>query len=101
MSDAQIEIRRWITSIDQTRRIFGPHRPEQEPEVPTKRIAHGVTDTELEAKLEELVNELDINWSLPVAFSKEFSLVFFAEPFVARACHCVPFAAFAFLSFWR
>ena len=60
MNEEQMNNRRWIASIDQTRRMFGHHCPEQEPEVPTKQIAHGVTDTELEAELEDLEAELDI-----------------------------------------
>lgn len=59
MAEEQTNIRRWIANIDQTRRMFGHHRPEQEPEEPTKQIANGVTDTELETELVELETELD------------------------------------------
>lgn len=60
MADDQPNIRRWIASINQTRRMFGHHRPaEQEPEEPSKQIGEGVTDAELEAELADLEDEID------------------------------------------
>lgn len=58
-SEKQTNIRRWISSINQTKRMFGHHREDDHtPEEPAKQIEDGVTDTELEDELDELEREL-------------------------------------------
>lgn len=56
----QTNIRRWFSSINQTKRMFGLHREDdQHPqEEPAKQLGNGVTDAELEAELDELEKEL-------------------------------------------
>lgn len=57
----QTDIHRWIASLNQTLRMFGHHRNDDQttPEEPSKRIGDGKTDEELTAELEELERELD------------------------------------------
>ncbi|WP_223174211.1 MarR family transcriptional regulator [Halorubrum aquaticum] len=54
------DIRRYVSSLDQTHRLFGHHRDEETtPETPEKRIGDGRTDEELDAELDALENEMD------------------------------------------
>lgn len=55
----QTDIRRWLSSIDQARRMFGHHREGEVPEEPSKQLPDAGSDEELEADLEELEEELD------------------------------------------
>lgn len=57
LSDRE-DVRRYVSSLDQTHRMFGHHRDEEAtPETPEKRIGDGRTDEELDAELEVLENE--------------------------------------------
>lgn len=53
------DIRRYVSSLDQTHRMFGHHRdPDAAPETPEKQIGEDRTDEELEAELEALEDDL-------------------------------------------
>lgn len=53
------DIRRYVSSLDQTHRMFGHHRDaDAAPEEPEKQIGEGRTDEELEAELAELEDDL-------------------------------------------
>lgn len=55
MGDDQTNIRRWIASFEQTRRMFGHHRDTSEPKEPQTKLRE-VSDEELE-ELEEGIDE--------------------------------------------
>ena len=52
------DIRRYVSNLDQTHRMFGHHRnADATPEEPEKTLGEGRTDEELEAELAELEAE--------------------------------------------
>ena len=54
----QTDIRRWISSLDQSYRMFAHHRdPGAVPEEPSTKIREDVTDEEL-AELESSIDEV-------------------------------------------
>lgn len=57
---AQTNIRRWISSIDQTRCLFGHHREAgAEPEEPPKQLPDAASDEDLDVDLSDLEKERD------------------------------------------
>ncbi|WP_050033580.1 winged helix-turn-helix transcriptional regulator [Halorubrum halophilum] len=54
------DIRRYVSSLNQTHRMFGHHRDGNvTPEIPEKQIGENRTDEELDAELEALADEMN------------------------------------------
>jgi len=53
------DIRRYVSNLDQARRMFGHHRADDAPTKPSERLGDGRTDAELDAELDDLENDIE------------------------------------------